>query len=69
MYSPQIGQSQSVDRSMHRCVSRMATDKQAEHVYLNQHDAQNTRRGLTLQWKKSLPSPCPTRQIPQSSQW
>ena len=32
MYSPQIGQSQSVERSMQRCVSRIATARQAEHV-------------------------------------
>ena len=33
MYSPQIGQSQSVDRSMQRCDSRIAIERQAEHFY------------------------------------
>ena len=38
MYSPHIGQSQSVERSMHLCEVAMEIDMQTQHVYpISQH--------------------------------
>lgn len=75
MYSPHMGQSQSVERSMHLCELWIEVVMQARHVCPRRQGqrsvgAHETGRAVrTLQWKKSLPRPSPRRQMPQSLQW
>lgn len=71
MYSPQMGQSHSVDRSIHRCEFSRAIDMHTLHLCTDQRKFENANNWTapTLQWKKSFPSPCPILQIPQSLQW
>lgn len=61
----------AVDRPLDALVP--AGQRDARHAFLPLLVADPTARvlgtRLTLQWKKSLPRPCPTRHSPQSLQW